>query len=114
MAEIAAITPDEARKIVTESGMMLLPGCTLTSAIAHDAIRRDPQASVSEEHFHNRVFGSGYSPKLNTLAIWSMAPNTRKHEVVSLVEVIGSMVVKRPVDITPVQAAKLTVHYCNA
>lgn len=42
-AEITAITPIEARRIVKDSGIMLLPRCTIIASIAYDAIRRDPQ-----------------------------------------------------------------------
>lgn len=56
---------------------------------------------MSEVHFNNQVFGFGYSPKLHTLAIWCMVPQTRKHEVSKLIEeVIGAMLVKKFVDIT--------------
>lgn len=111
MDDIVAITTIEARNIIIESGIMLLLGCTLTSANAIDTIRRDPQAYVSEENFNNRVFGFVYSPKLHILAIWSMVPNTGNHEVIMPIqEVTGSMVVKRTIDITPIQETKLTIH----
>lgn len=51
--KIAAITPIEARNIVKESGVMLCQGWNLTSSITLDAIKKDPEASISKEHFDN-------------------------------------------------------------
>lgn len=102
-AEIVAISPTKAWRIVKDSGIMLLPGCIITTAIVYDVVRRDPQALTFEDQFEDKIFGSGYSWKLHTLAIWSMAPNTSKHEVYRPIEeVIGSIVVKRATDITPI------------
>jgi hypothetical protein len=82
MQEIIEITFIEARKMVEDSGVILLLGWTLTIYIALDAIKKDPQASLFEGKIHNKVFELEFSPRLHTLVIFSMEPNTRNLEVV--------------------------------
>lgn len=73
--EIEQMNPVEARRLVKDSGVLVMPGWNLSSIIALDSIRNDPNAILSEETVDEKTLGSGFRPNLHALAIWSLTPN---------------------------------------
>lgn len=68
---------EQARFLVENSGILLLPGWDIHSTFNIDQIRNqsDPLFK-SEVDVGDFVRGSGFDPKSKRLAIWSLSPTT--------------------------------------
>lgn len=102
---------EEARALVKGSGALLLLNCDISSTIALDVVRKNPNASISREAFENKIFGLGFSPRLHTLVVWFVVPNIGKPNVMqSVVMEIGAVIFKREIKMTTITATQLMMH----
>lgn len=105
------MNPVEARRLVKDSGMMVMDGWSLSSIITLDVIGSEPNAMVSEETFDDKNFGSGFSPSLHALAIWQLTPNSGRCRLSrELIGLLGDLIIGRASEMTTPQVTRLTMH----
>lgn len=109
--EIEQMNPMEARRLVKDNGVLVMPGWNLSSKISLDAIMDDPNAIVSQENFDEKFFGLGFSPSLHALAIWSLTPDSGRCRLNRNINfLLGYLIIGRALEMKTPQAEGLTMH----
>ena len=89
------MTPTKAKELVHRSGMILIPNWDIEKAFVLDQLRRQDKI-ISYEAIGSDGFkrGSRFNVDTKTLAVWSVAPNTKKPKMMDIsVTAQGSMIV---------------------
>ena len=81
------MTPAKARELVHKSGMILVPNWDIERAFILDQMRRQDKAiSCESSSSEGLKRGLGFNIDTKTLAVWSVAPDTRKPKMMDIQE----------------------------
>ena len=89
------MTPAKARELVHMSGMILIPNQDIEKVFVLDQMRRQDKAiSYEASGSEGLKRGSGFNVDTKILAVWSIAPNTKKPKMMDIQETAqGNMIV---------------------
>lgn len=95
----------ETRRLVKDSGVLVMPTWNLSSIISLDEIRIVLSVMLLEETYNEKTFGSRFSPSLHVLDILSLTPNLGRCRLSrTMIGMIGYLIIGMDSKMTAPQA----------